>query len=359
MNKDFLLYEKLAFLKRYNLKFLFIAFCGIHIPLLGIITYMSFFGKGAMAPLHMVLLTLVLTLVATALTLFLLNELLKPLKFVRSELEQYLQYQKFPDLPIHFNDEIGTLMASMQVTLEQLQRLLDEKKDMIALLSHDLRSPINQISSMADILKYSYEKDDPQQEYIQTIETLCTQHSSLLDDLLALLKQEETKLSAEQFQETDISALLEVCIQDQQNNLKAKDLTICLEDEIKGISLMAEQRLFRQAIQNILQNAIKFSYPGNKIEIKVSTREEYLLIEIKDYGLGFEPSVASELFDRFTQHGRKGTHKEPSTGLGLHLTKKIIEQHKGQIEAYSAGPEEGSTFTITLTQWQRQKVIAV
>lgn len=345
-----LIYKKLDFLKKYSLKFLFISFVGIHIPLLGIITYLIAANEHEITPVGIGLLTLLLTLLATAVTLFLLNELLKPLKMIQAGLDQYIQTKQLPDLPEHYQDEVGQVMGKLQNTLEELQQLLDEKQDLIALLSHDLRSPVNQIKGLITLLQDADE--ELQQDYLQVMDGLCMQHATLLNEVLFLLKQEEQNTAHKVFEYVDLLKLLEECMHEQQPNLEKKELTVSLTSSLENVYANMERTFFQQAIRNILENAIKFSYPKGTIDIVVGAFSEQLHIHIKDYGVGFKPEIAHQLFDKFTRQGKKGTLNEPTTGLGLHLTKKIVEQHIGRIEANSQGQGKGATFTIRLTQWK-------
>ncbi|WPP52871.1 sensor histidine kinase [Catalinimonas niigatensis] len=350
MKSRLLVYKKLDFLKKYSLKFLFISFVGIHIPLLGIILYLISVEKNEVTPLEIIILALILTLVATSITLFLLNELLKPLKMIQEGLDQYIQTKQLPDLPEHYQDELGQVMSKLQNTLEQLQHLLDEKHDLIALLSHDLRSPVNQIKGLVALLQDS--EEELQQEYLQVMDGLCTQHATLLSEVLFMLKQEEENTAHKVFEYVDLIKLLDECIQEHHTSLEKKDVSVSLTSSVDNVQVNMERTFFQQAIRNLLENAIKFSFPKGAIDIRVETVSDQLQIHIRDYGMGFKPEVAHQLFDKFTRQGKKGTFNEPSTGLGLHLTKKIIEQHIGRVEASSEGQGKGATFTIRLTQWK-------
>lgn len=106
-------------------------------------------------------------------------------------------------------------------------------------------------------------------------------------------------------------------------------------------------KLFKQVVKNLLSNAIKFSYPGTEVKVSTYKKDAKTFIDITDSGMGFEPQVAERLFDRFTKNGRKGTAGEPSTGIGLYLSRKIVKHHKGALTASSNGKGTGATFTIS------------
>mgnify|MGYP001076979003 FL=1 len=110
-----------------------------------------------------------------------------------------------------------------------------------------------------------------------------------------------------------------------------------------------QRTIFNQVLTNLLHNAIKFSPREEKIRIEVKKNRRQVQINLVDQGIGFASTDdIQRVFDRFTHLKRKGTEGEPTTGVGLYLSRKIVRQHKGEIEAYSAGENKGSTFSITL-----------
>ena len=123
----------------YALKFLFIAFLGIHIPLLGVIVVLV---SGSPSALLIFIITLVCTLVACGLTLYVLQGLPEPLHSSYIALKNYMYKKELPHLPMQYQDEAGLLMRKTQLTLQQLDSLLKEKQELAILLSHDLRAPL-------------------------------------------------------------------------------------------------------------------------------------------------------------------------------------------------------------------------
>src|SRR5690606_3769484 len=131
--------SQISFLKKYSYKFLFVAFLGIHIPLLGIIFYALF--ATTISTTNFILITLGLTLAATALTLRILNSLLQPIIKGKVALNDYLEHDKVPKLPITYTDEVGEILKNIQFTIESLDEVDKEKQEIAELMSHDLRTP--------------------------------------------------------------------------------------------------------------------------------------------------------------------------------------------------------------------------
>ncbi len=327
----------------YSLKFLFIAFLGIHIPLI-IIVLISLIGIFTFSNQSLILITLVATLVSSSLTLYFLKKLLWPLLEAKKALETYVTEKKLPELPVHFEDEAGILLRELQSTLEHLDYLIDEKKDITTLLSHDIRTPFNQFLALSSLIILETDKNLIN-EHARTIKEISVKNLSVLNDILKLLKTGK--------QDYDINSLvnLQELIHAACNNLAttANDKSIGFEFELTSdIRVIANQTLLIEAIANLLNNAIKFSYPGGKINISLTKNNGVAVMQVKDHGIGIDETDKSKIFNRFTSFGRAGTQGEYSTGVGLYLTKNIILKHKGHISVASEGKNKGSVFTVIL-----------
>jgi signal transduction histidine kinase len=111
---------------------------------------------------------------------------------------------------------------------------------------------------------------------------------------------------------------------------------------------MCDTDRIREAIDNLVSNAIKYSPIGGKIAVGVSHDEDNTIISVTDEGAGLSPEDLGRLFGRFQRLSAKPTAGESSTGLGLSIVKRIVDMHGGEVTAASAGPNKGSTFTIVL-----------
>jgi signal transduction histidine kinase len=111
---------------------------------------------------------------------------------------------------------------------------------------------------------------------------------------------------------------------------------------------MCDADRMREAIDNVISNAIKYSPIGGKISVLVDNQKKNTVIRIADEGAGLSPEDLGRLFGRFQRLSAKPTAGESSTGLGLSIVKRIIDMHGGEVTANSAGPGQGSTFTIIL-----------
>jgi signal transduction histidine kinase len=336
--------SKLRFLrKNYSFKFLFVAFIGIHIPLITIII-ISVTGIFTFSSTYILIAALVATLAATAATLYFLNRLLWPLREARRALGNYLSSKKIPDLPLHHEDEAGVLLKELQHTIEHLDYLIGEKKDVIAILSHDIRTPFNQVLGLSGMILLETERSAINQ-HAQTMKEICVKNLLVLNDILNLLKTDYSE-EAENTQ-VELNDMISIVCHHLAPSSKSKSVSIEVRNS-QPVMVLANKVLLAEAFSNLISNAIKFSYPGGLIRIGITKKEETALIEIRDNGIGITEEDKSSIFKRFTNAGKQGTAGEHSSGVGLYLSRKIISKTGGDVNVYSDGKDKGSTFTITI-----------
>lgn len=331
--------------RNYAMKFFFVAFLGIHIPLIGLLCYLlvRFSEKNQLIP---VLITVLLcTLVSTACTIYVINRLLLPLKMIRFAFKNYLNQNVLPELPEIYTDDVGEIMKDVNRVINHLDSMVDDKNDIIAILSHDMRAPIIRISGIAQILEV--DNETPKEEYTQIILQECDSSLLMLEHILQMMKDENGSLWLLRLKPINLKLLLINIVNklNKQAATKNVSININVDDELL---ITAEKTLFGQAIINLLENAIKFSNNDSAIHITSELENDLIHLKITDQGIGFEPEAKEGLFNRFTKFGQTGTNGEKSTGLGLYLCRRIINNHNGKLTAFSEGKDKGATFTVTL-----------
>jgi signal transduction histidine kinase len=145
----------------------------------------------------------------------------------------------------------------------------------------------------------------------------------------------------------DIAALVTEIVEANRPSASNKQQTIEVSAPPERMTMCDGDRM-REAIDNLVSNAIKYSPIGGKITLTVAYEGDHALIHVADQGAGLSPEDIGRLFGRFQRLSAKPTGGESSTGLGLSIVKRIIDMHGGKVAASSAGPGEGSTFTIAL-----------
>lgn len=339
--------SKISLLKRYSYKFLFVAFIGIHIPLIGIIAFVIITQGEALSPSMIIVISLILTLLATGVTLYFLDKLLAPLTQSKNALESYVNNAELPNLPTNYKDEAGILMQQLQFALLKLDELVKAKDDLVSVISHDIRTPLSHMISYAELIKSSG-SGEKESKYADKIITSGNQQLSMLESLLNLLQQQGMSISDMDKVNLSILELVNEALEEHHNPIQSKALIIKMEID-PSLKIKVNHSLFSHVVQNLISNACKFSNSGDQITISgIKTQNGYTELQVSDNGIGFEPTASKGIFDKFTKQGQKGTEGEVSTGLGLYVSKTIVEKHNGKISASSKGKDKGATFIVSL-----------
>ncbi len=329
--------------RKYALKFFLAVLPLISIALAGPLIIISISKDHSGKPLvYACIIITALTILSAFLMLKIFNSLLAPLNLGKQALDDYILNGIIPDLPVQYEDEAGVLLKNIQSTIKQLNDLIVEKSDMIDLLSHDLRSPVSRILSLSSLIKEDPETD--KEIYVDYINNECRSLLSMLENLLLTLKEDSQEFRLEK---VNLKKLISDTLKFYNFAISEKDLKINVTID-DTICIHVQRQLFTQAVRNLLGNAIKFSPDGKSIFIEGKKNLDKVSFSIRDEGMGFKLLDIQKLFDRFTSAGKRGTHGETSTGLGLYLSKKIIEKHGGTLIAQSEGLNKGASFTITL-----------
>ena len=328
--------------KKYALKFFLAALPLIFLALAGPFL-LILVERGSINKSIAVAVLLILSLTATFITLGLFNKLVAPLRLAKKALNDYVANHEIPVLPMDYEDEAGVLLCDLQATLTKLDSLIVEKSDMIDLLSHDLRSPVGRILSLSNLIKEEGTEAEKEM-YADYIMNECRSLLSMLENILLTLKEDSQEFRVER---VNLNRLIKDTKSFYDFAIAEKNLNVDIDID-EGIYIFVQRQLFTQAVRNILGNAIKFSPDGKSISISGTQSMDEISILIEDEGLGFKPVDMQKIFNRFTSAGKRGTHGESSTGLGLYLSKKIIEKHGGKLLAESEGENRGASFNIIL-----------
>lgn len=337
--------SKLTFLKKYSFKFLFIAFIGIHIPLIGLILFLAFGGNEVLSPMSVFISVLVFTLVAAGSTLFILNKLLAPIILAKESLTDYILNKKVPQLPTNYTDEVGILLKEIQFSVQTLDELVNEKQDMIGLMSHDLKNPLAAVMNYSELIPAA----DTEEKRImlkQKINEATLVQKEIINAVLDLLERGEIVINKSMMKQVDLGKIFTEVKKHFEPELEQKNLTLSLETN--NTKTMAKEDLLKQVFTNLVSNAIKFTPDGGTINVNAKNEMNNSIVSITDNGIGFAPNKSRAIFERFTKERRKGTAGESTTGLGLYLCDKIVTRHSGTITAVSEGEGQGSTFVVSL-----------
>lgn len=229
---------------------------------------------------------------------------------------------------------------------KELERLHEEKDGMINIIAHDLKSPLKQIQGLTDLIRMSGEVNENQEKYLSLIRNVVSHGSSLINNLLEL-HGFDNENNTQEFSSVNLKDFIPVWLQGYQSNLNAKKQKINLNVQEGLGTVTVNWDYLQRVMDNLLTNAMKFSYERTTIEINVSHTTDRLQFSVKDEGQGISDADQKELFKPFKKLSPRPTGGESSTGLGLSIVKLLVEKMGGNLEV-SSKPGRGSTFTVNL-----------
>jgi HAMP domain-containing protein/signal transduction histidine kinase len=239
-----------------------------------------------------------------------------------------------------------SLAAELQKTnleLEEKARSNLAKDQFLAMLSHELRTPLTPVLASALALESEPELPKEVHESLQMIRRNVELEARLIDDLLDLTRIGRGKVQLN-FEVVDAHTLLQNALEICQAEIDRKNLARALNLGARKVHMRADPARLQQIFWNLINNAVKFTQRNGQIIITTSNDSKgQLRVEIADTGLGIESEALPKIFDAFEQGGRT---QLGGLGLGLAISKTLVEAHKGTITAQSAGRNKGSTFTL-------------
>jgi signal transduction histidine kinase len=238
------------------------------------------------------------------------------------------------------------LRARQEETLKRLRELDEMKSDFIAITSHELRTPLSAVRGFVDMLRRRGDDLDPAEteEFLGIIALQTDRLIRLVEDLLVVSRIEAGKLVLDPG-EIATAALLDQLMQGLSEH--SHRVHIRLEPGTPDTLLVDTQRLL-QVLTNLLQNALKYSPDGSPVEVvAASTAEGTVTFTVTDHGPGIDPTELERIFERFHQTEAAQTRKSEGFGLGLYITRQLVEAMGGWIDV-SSTVGTGSTFSVTI-----------
>lgn len=241
----------------------------------------------------------------------------------------------------------GAVIVFYDIT--EFKKLELMRKDFVANVSHELKTPITSITGFAETLVEDKVEEDTQKHFLEIIYKESKRLQTLVEDLLILskLEQDEMKLDITHI---NIKQLVEdvVPIIEQQAQQKAITFNVDIESEL---SLMADGQKVKQILINLLSNAVNYTPAGGCVSLDITEEAERIRIRVQDTGIGMPKEAIHRIFERFYRVDQARSRATGGTGLGLAITKHAVEVHHGEILVESE-LNKGSTFTVYLPKEQ-------
>jgi signal transduction histidine kinase len=292
-------------------------------------------------------------LLALALGLLLSDSFLVPLRKTQRRLATIAAGDFSEQLEVPNRDEIGTLAADVNRMSEELQRLYQEletasrhKSDFLATMSHELRTPLNAIIGFSEVLHEQMfgELNERQLVYVKDVLEAGEHLLSLINDVLDLAKIEAGKMELE-LSQVAIPEVLRSAVSMHSERASRGGVELSLTTKPEEITISADGRRVRQIVFNLVSNAVKFTPAEGRVDVSARLDDGQVEIAVADTGPGIAPEELETIFEEFKQ-ATDGKRAE-GTGLGLPLSRKLVELHGGRLWVESAAGN-GSTFRFTL-----------
>jgi PAS domain S-box-containing protein len=240
--------------------------------------------------------------------------------------------------------ELENQLRQQAQQLEQANRVKDE---FLAVLSHELRSPLNSILGWAKLLRTRNFDQATMMRAIETIERNASLQTQLIEDLLDVSRILQGKISLNIIP-TNLVSTIKAALETMHLAAQAKSIHVeCSLDSTIGLVSGDPNRL-QQVVWNLLSNAIKFTPPGGGVKVSLERKGSHAQIQVSDTGKGISPDFLPHVFDYFRQADASTTRTQGGLGLGLAIVRHLVELHGGTVRAESSGAGKGATFLIEL-----------
>ena len=280
-----------------------------------------------------------------------------------SILERYSKIQSIDERPVgrvwSFRDITARKRAEEKLEAAKIaaEKASQAKDDFLARLSHELRTPLTPALIAASYLA-EHEGLLPEfREEVTAIWRNVQLEAHLIDDLLDVTRITRGKIEM-YYEAVDVHRLLRNAVKIAQKDLLEKQIEFAIELHATNHHIWADPVRIQQVFWNLLTNAVKFTPTGGRITIRSFNEGKQFVIEVNDTGIGIEPERQSQIFEAFEQGERSITRQFGGLGLGLTISKTLLDLHGGKISVQSEGKNRGTTFRVFLQVLREPSVIS-
>ena len=235
--------------------------------------------------------------------------------------------------------------------VEQLAAADKSKDEFLGMLAHELRNPLAPLTHALELLEDRRTAEELREEAIAIMGRHIARMAHLVDDLLDVSRITHGKIPLRR-QPVELGAALRLVVEDMRILIEMRRQKISLEAAGHAVWLDADPARIHQIFANLLDNASKFSRAGGRIDVRTELGQgrsgPEVAVTVRDEGIGIDPAMLQRVFEVFTQADNSISRSRGGLGIGLMLSRNLVQMHGGTIEAHSAGLEQGSEFVVRL-----------
>lgn len=247
-------------------------------------------------------------------------------------------------------DRLKNANIILQEKQKELKRLNESKDDFISLASHQLRTPATAIKQLLGLIIEGFEGQVPENllKIVQRTYDSNERQIAIVNSLLKVAQIDSGKVVLH-LETTDLNEIVSSLVKQYDGVIKGRGQTITLHLQDAPVYGYIDEEYYRMAVENVLDNASKYTEDGGMLYISSSVVDDQATITITDTGVGITPENIATLFEKFNRIPNDLSHKVPGSGLGLYWAQKVIDLHHGTIKVEST-PNVGTTFVISVSR---------
>lgn len=291
-------------------------------------------------------------LIAIALIYIQSKKISKPLIEINSAVRDIAAGNFGKRIDINSNDEIGQLASSFNFMADSIEALEKHRSEFVSDVSHELRTPMTSISGFIEGILDGTIPPEKHEYYLNIVLEESKRLTKMVSDMFELSKTSMDNYSLD-ITEFDINELIRTCIIGLEERICDKNLDLNVDFKSDELKVLADKDAIKRVVLNIMDNAIKFSYPNTTMGIATWVERRKVHVSIGNFGAGISGDDISSIFDRFYKTDKSRATEKSGAGLGLSLVKNLITLHKQKIWVECVDAKEGTSvkytkFTFTL-----------
>jgi len=239
------------------------------------------------------------------------------------------------------------LLESERAARAEAERANKMKDDFLSTLSHELRTPLNAIVGWVQVLRMGSGHSAEMSEGLETIERNALAQAKIIEDLLDMSRIISGKVRLE-VQRVDLADVIKAGVETVRPAADSKGVRLSVVLDPHAGPAMGDPNRLQQVVWNLLNNAVKFTPKGGRVQVTLEQVNSHLEIHVIDTGIGIAADFLPFAFDRFRQADSSTTRRHGGLGLGLAIVKQLVELHGGAVRVRSGGTDKGSVFTVAL-----------